>query len=93
MLFPMATVSTTSNLARHISTARAQVGGTTVREVLAAYFDHYPQLRAYVLDDQGAVRKHVVVFINSELLRDRKGLSDAVQGSDEIYIAQALSGG
>lgn len=53
----------------------------------------YPRVRGYVLDDQGAVRRHVAIFLNGELIRDRAGLSDAVSGNDEIFVAQALSGG
>ena len=44
-------------------------------------------------DDQGALRKHVTIFMNSEMIRDRKGLSDPVRENSDIYVAQALSGG
>jgi hypothetical protein len=37
-----------------------------------------------VLDDQGAVRKHVVVFVDGTAIRDRARLSDAVNPTSEI---------
>lgn len=70
-----------------------RVEGGTVREALDAVFATRPPLRGYVLDDQGAVRRHVVIYINGDVLRDRAHLSDAVTSSDEIYVFQALTGG
>ncbi len=89
----MTTLNFTSNLQRHVDVPTAQVEGTTVREVLEAYFADNPRVRGYILDDQGEVRKHVAIFLNNELIHDRKRLSDAVSDNDEIYVAQALSGG
>jgi sulfur-carrier protein len=89
----MARVQFTPNLARHLDTAPAEAGGTTVREALEAVFRQRPGLRGYVLDDQGALRQHVVVFLDGRQVVDRRGLSDAVAESTEIYVLQALSGG
>jgi sulfur carrier protein ThiS len=50
-------------------------------------------LRGYVLDDQGAVRRHVAVYVNGTAIRDRAKLSDPVVPKDEIYVFQALTGG
>ena len=71
----------------------ATVAGSTVGEALANYFRQHPRVRGYVLDDQGAVRKHVAIFVNATLIRDRCELSDPVQDNDEVFVAQALSGG
>lgn len=89
----MATLSFTANLRRHVEAPAARVGGATVRQALEWYFQANPQVRSYVLDDQGALRKHVAIFLNQELIRDRVGLSDPVGENDEIYVVQALSGG
>jgi sulfur carrier protein ThiS len=67
--------------------------GDTVRAALDAYFAEYPAARSYVLDDAGAVRKHVAVFHNDDLIVDRSRLSDAVADGDRLQIFQALSGG
>ena len=52
-----------------------------------------PRLRDYLLDDQGAVRKHVVIYVNDHPITDRAGQSDALADQDQIFVFQALSGG
>lgn len=64
-----------------------------MREALEAVFVQLPALRGYILDDQGAVRHHVVVFVDGASVRDRRALSDAVRPDSEIFVMQALSGG
>jgi sulfur-carrier protein len=89
----MPTVSFTPALQRFLSVPATQVEGMTVGEALAAVFASRPALRGYVLDDQGAVRRHVAVYVNGEPVRDRVHLTDSVKPSDEVYVFQALSGG
>jgi hypothetical protein len=89
----MPTVAFTAQLQRFLPAPRAEVGGKTLREALAEIFAANPALRGYVLDDQGALRRHVAVFVNGEPARDRIRLSDAIGPCDEVYVFQALSGG
>jgi molybdopterin converting factor small subunit len=89
----MPTVSFTSALQRFLAAPSAQVEGGTVGEALAAVFEKRPALRGYVLDDQGAVRRHVSIYVNGEPVSDRARLSDKVGPRDEIYVLQALTGG
>jgi len=89
----MPTVTFTDNLQRHVACPPKRVAGSTVGEVLAAVFAENERARGYVLDDQGAVRRHMVVFVNGRTIKDRTGLSDSVAEGDEIYVMQALSGG
>ena len=65
----------------------------TLGDAFAAYFADHPRVRSYVLDDAGAVRKHVAVFVDDELISDRRGLTDPVGGDTDIHVFQALSGG
>ena len=46
-----------------------------------------------MLDDQGALRTHVVVFVDSEQIADRDEQSDPVREGADIWVMQALSGG
>lgn len=78
---------------RHVDCPDDRVAGCTVREVLDGYFDGHAAVRSYVLDDVGAVRKHVAIFHNDDLIVDRQSLADAVADGDRISIYQALSGG
>jgi sulfur-carrier protein len=89
----MARVVFTPNLRRHLACPAADVPGDTVRAVLDAVFATNPRLRGYVLDDQGRMRQHVVVFVDGTQVRDRLRLADAVPESGEVAVLQALSGG
>ncbi len=88
----MAQVYFTSHLKRLAPEAVA-AKGKTVGEALAAVFHAQPQLRSYVLDDQGHLRKHVCIFADGERLTHDAALSHPVRGDTELYVMQALSGG
>ena len=89
----MPVVSFTSALQRFLAVPPSRVDGATVAEALAAVFAERPALRGYLLDDQGALRRHVAVYVGGDPVRDRARLSDRVGPSDEIYVFQALTGG
>jgi len=84
----------TSQLAQHVDCPPARsVDASSLREALEVVFTDYPQLRGYVMDDQGAIRKHIAVFIDGEMLHQRDQLNVPVSDSGEIFVMQALSGG
>ena len=83
----------TQNLKRHVECEPRDVSGDTVRDVLGAVFETNQQLRGYVLDDRGAVRRHMIVFVNGAAIKDRTALSEPVPPDGEVYVMQALSGG
>lgn len=89
----MPSVHFTVNIQRHLSCPTTRVEGETVRQVLDAVFAENPRARGYVLDDQGALRKHMNVFVDGEQIHDPTHLSDAVSEDAEVYVMQALSGG
>lgn len=85
-------------LARWIAPAGTSIGavtldvsGATLAAVLEQVFIRYPNLRGYVLDEQGAIRHHLTLFIDGNALRDKAQLTQAVRA--ELYVMQALSGG
>lgn len=80
-------------LQRHVPCPPQEVEGCTVREALDRAFGVNPRARLYVLDERGALRSHMVVFVGGKQVTDRTGLSDAVDGTSEIHVMQALSGG
>jgi sulfur carrier protein ThiS len=69
------------------------VAGASVGEVLANVFELHPNLRGYVVDERGAMRHHVAVFVNGDAIADKRDLTQAVGERAEIYVMQALSGG
>ena len=89
----MAKVIFTPNIQRHVVCPDAEAAGRTVREVLENVFAQNPQARAYVLDDQSGLRRHMTIFVDGQMIRDRARLADGVNESSTIYVFQALSGG
>ena len=83
----------TPQLARFTATPELDSAATTLREALQGAFDINPQLRGYVLDDQGHLRANVVAFIDGQRCRDRVALSDPLLTHSRVYVLQALSGG
>jgi sulfur-carrier protein len=83
----------TANLQRHVACPPCEVTGATVRDALHAVFAGNPKARGYILDEQGALRKHMIVFVNGDMIADRERLSDPVPAGGEVYVMQALSGG
>lgn len=65
----------------------------SVAEVLHAVDELAPGFTDYVLDERGALRRHVNLCLNDTVVIDRKNLSDRVPEDATLYIFQALSGG
>ena len=89
----MVTIDFAKAFRRHVDCPAMNVEGGTLRAALEAYFDTYPSVRSYVLDDAGSVRKHVTVFVGADLITDRAHQTDPVADGDRIHVFQALSGG
>ncbi len=64
-----------------------------MRRALAAALLGRDELRGYILDDQGRLRKHVAIFVDGAMIRDRRNLGDPVADGSEVFVVQALSGG
>ncbi len=60
---------------------------------LEAYFADRQRARLYVLDDQGELRRHMAIFVDGQLIADRRNLTDTVTENSVIDVLQALSGG
>ena len=64
--------------------------GATVGEVLADLDRRYPGMAFRVVDEQGVMRPHMIVWLHGERCRD---LTAPVTPADEVVLMQALSGG
>lgn len=69
------------------------VSETSLPEILRKVEGAHPGIQDYIVDERGALRKHVNIFIDGELIEDRETLSDKLSEYSEVYIMQALSGG
>lgn len=72
---------------------RFEVAGATLDEVLGGVFARFPNLRGYVLDEHGAVRHHVAIFVDGTAIADKRAPRQALGAQAEVYVMQALSGG
>jgi sulfur-carrier protein len=89
----MAEVHFTSWLREVVPDGPFQVNGGTVGEALTALFANKPEVRGYVLDDRGALRKHVCVFADGMRLPNATAFGHAINAQSKLYVMQALSGG
>ncbi|GEN09828.1 molybdopterin synthase subunit MoaD [Myxococcus fulvus] len=69
------------------------IPGATVREVLANLDASYPGIGSKLLDERGAVRRYVNVFLNEDDIRALSELDTPVQDSDRLTLIPAMAGG
>jgi sulfur-carrier protein len=65
----------------------------SVGEALNQLWKQHAGLRDRVLTEQGEVRPHVNVFVNSQVVQRDKVLQEKISGDTEICIMPAVSGG
>ena len=83
----------TQQLRRFVNAPAVSTSAATLRGALEDAFAAVPPLRGYVLDDQGHLRKHLIVFIDGQRVRDYQKLDDALRPDSEVHVLQALTGG
>ena len=69
------------------------IAADTIADIVRKLDEIYPRMSTYIVDEQGALRKHVNIFIGNAIIEDKTSLADKVREDDEVYIMQALSGG
>lgn len=79
-----------SALRSYTQSGQAEAEGETLALLLDDLERRYPGIRFRMVDEQGRIRRHIRIFINGAQEHD---LGRPLRDSDEIIIAQALSGG
>ena len=69
------------------------VEGTTVSEVLQNIFNQYPEIRGHLLDENGAIRNFVNIYVNGIDVREQDNLGTPVSPGTDIRIIPAIAGG
>jgi molybdopterin synthase sulfur carrier subunit len=68
---------------------RLEVDGATVGEVLRALEAGWPKTTGWILDEHGAVRRHVNVFRNGEQV----DADASVATADQLHVLPSITGG
>jgi len=68
------------------------VSATTIRGALEQLERSHPSLYRCVCNETGALRRHMHLFVNSDLVMD-DGLDTRLKPNDELFIMPAVSGG
>ena len=92
----MPSVKMTQHLYRFFPQLKDQVISVpagSVAEILLAINEIAPGFTDYVLDEHGALRRHVNISINDNIVIDKIKLSDRTPNDGTVYIFQSLSGG
>lgn len=69
------------------------VASVSVGEALSALWKLHPGLRDRVVNEQGQLRQHVNIFLDSENIRRKELLETQVADGSELTILPAVSGG
>jgi molybdopterin synthase sulfur carrier subunit len=69
------------------------VSATTVAELIEALEAQHPGLRERILDDKGAVRRFVNIFVGEDDSRFLSQLATPLTDSTEVSIVPAIAGG
>ena len=68
--------------------ARFEADAATIAEALRAL-----PVASLLLDERGALRPHVNVYVEGVDVREREGLDTPLEGPEEIRVLAAIAGG
>jgi molybdopterin synthase sulfur carrier subunit len=69
--------------------AEHALAGASVIELLRGLERKHPELRGWVLDERGAIRRHINVFVGGE----RAAEFTRVPAGDRVEVVPAITGG
>ncbi len=68
-------------------------GGSTLKEVLESLDESYPGIKGRIVDEQGALRRFVNVYIGNDDVRFLNGLDTPVSDGSQVSVIPAVAGG
>ena len=69
------------------------LSASSVRDSLEELEQQHPAIHRNICDETGRLRRHINLFVNSSLMRERQGLDTVLESGDVITILPAVSGG
>ncbi|MFI5696288.1 ubiquitin-like small modifier protein 1 [Kribbella sp. NPDC051586] len=67
--------------------------GSTLTEVLDSLDASYPGIKGRVLDESGALRRFVNVYVDDDDVRFADGLQTSIKDGGQVSIIPAVAGG
>ncbi len=67
--------------------------GGTLAEVLDSLESSYPGIRGRILDDQGAIRRFVNVYVGNDDVRFLEALDTSTPAGAQVSVIPAVAGG
>lgn len=73
--------------------ATLECTGSTIAELLESLESSCPGIKGRLCDDEGALRRFVNFYVNSEDIRFLQGVETPLSDGDEVSIIPAIAGG
>jgi sulfur-carrier protein len=70
-----------------------EVSAATIGDAISELQTRYPGIKERLVDESGAVRRFVNVYVNEEDIRFLQNQNTALKDGDEISIIPAIAGG
>ena len=74
-------------------TAEVQAKGDTVDDVVVDLERQFPGMKERLVDDGGALRRFINIYVNEEDIRFLESGRTALKDGDEVSIVPAIAGG
>ena len=73
--------------------AQVEATGDSVDQVLADLERQFPGLKERLVDETGALRRFINIYVNQEDIRFLQSGATALKDGDEVSIVPAIAGG
>ena len=75
------------------NTARVNINGASIGEVVDQLTLNFPDLKKHLLDDKGQIRSFVNIFVGDSDIRDLQQEKTSVKEDTPVSIIPAIAGG
>jgi sulfur-carrier protein len=73
--------------------AEVDADGSTLADVIAALDRDYPGIRGRIVDEQGALRRFVNIYVGNDDVRFLDGLATPTPDGSSVSVIPAVAGG
>ncbi|HZK35963.1 MAG TPA: MoaD/ThiS family protein [Aeromicrobium sp.] len=73
--------------------SQVEANGSTLTEVIDSLDSDYPGIKARIVDEEGALRRFVNIYVKEEDVRFAQGLDTQTPAGTQISIIPAVAGG